>query len=142
MKKMTDAALTAPFIERAYKDTYELLVAVRDYISGPMQEDVKNLENDDHLQLTYTLSRLTRQLTDVMAWLMLQKAVAAGELSQEEAAAEPAAALESLKDIQDEMDNAALSRLPLAVRGMIDRTRRITALVGQLNVGQLNDGPE
>tara|TARA_R110000787_G_scaffold20785_1_gene61723 strand:+ start:957 stop:1361 length:405 start_codon:yes stop_codon:yes gene_type:complete len=130
---MTDAALTAPFIERAYQDTYDLLVVVRDYISGPMQEDVEGLENDDHLHLTYTLSRITRQLTDVMAWLMLQKAVAAGELSREEAATEPAAALASLKDVQDEMDSAALSRLPLAARSMIDRTRRITALVGQLD---------
>ena len=137
MTIMTDAAPTSPFIERAYQDTYDLLVAVRDYISGPMQEDAKGLENDDRLQLTYALSRITRQLTDVMAWLMLQKAVAAGELSQEAVASEPAAALESLKDIQEEMDNAALSRLPLAARGMIDRTRRITALVGQLdgNVG-------
>jgi len=130
---MTETVAVNPFVERAYQDTYDLLVAVRDYISGPMQEEAEALQKDENLQLTYALSRITRQLTDVMAWLMLQKAVGAGELSPEEADAQPAASLESLNDSRDDMDNAALGRLPLAARGLIDRARRITVLVEQLS---------
>ena len=130
---MTEAGAENPFVERAYQDTYDLLVAVRDYISGPMREEAGALQKDENLQLTYALSRVTRQLTDVMAWLMLQKAVAAGEMSPEEADAQPAANLEALDDSGDGIDNAAVGRLPLAARGLIDRARRITALVEQLS---------
>jgi regulator of CtrA degradation len=130
---MTETAAANPFVERAYQDTYDLLVAVRDYISGSMREEAEALQKDDNLQLTYALSQITRQLTDVMAWLMLQKAVGAGELSPEDADVEPAASLESLNESRDDMDNAALGRLPLTARGLIDRARRITALVEQLS---------
>ena len=132
---MTETGSANPFVERAYRDTYDLLVAVRDYISGPMPEDAETLEKSDHLQLTHALSKITRQLTDVMAWLMLQKAVAAGELSPQAANAQPAARLASLTDLAELIDNAALGRLPIAARGLIDRTRRVTALVAQLDGG-------
>jgi len=76
-----------------------------------------------------------------MAWLMLQKAVAAGELSTEESDAQPAASLAALNDSGDDVNNAALERLPLAARGLIDRARHITALVEQLSSKTSQAGP-
>jgi len=129
---MSETGSADPFIERAYEETYELLIVMRDYLSGSMRDEARELDNGDQLQLTYHLSRVTRQLTDVMAWLMLQKAVAAGELTSREAAGEPSAELDSLEDAGDEIDPEAVARLPLAARGIIDRARRLCALVGQL----------
>lgn len=132
---MPDDISHTAFIQRAYDDTYSLLVAMRDYVSGPSSEDAATLDPNDRLRLTHELSRVTRQLTDVMAWLMVQKAVAAGEISAEDGAAAPAAQLELSAEDEDDDDMEGLGRLPLTARSLIDRSRRITALVRQLDAG-------
>jgi len=59
-----------------------------------MQDEAEILEAADQL-------RLTRDLTESIAWLMLQKAIEAGGLSQEDANAEAAV---NLGDRTDELD--------------------------------------
>ncbi|NKB22455.1 MAG: DUF1465 family protein [Alphaproteobacteria bacterium] len=130
---MSKAVSINPFVEKTYQDTYELLVSIRDYISGPMQGEAEVLEAPDQLRLTQELSRMTRDLTDAMAWLMMQKAIDAGELSQEDADAEPAGKLGENSDEADEPEDAeGLARLPLSVRSLVDRSRRICAMVRQM----------
>jgi len=130
---MSDAAPINPFIEKTYQDTYELLVSIRDYISDSMQDEAGVLDPPDQLRLMRKLSSMTRDLTDAMAWLMLQKAISAGELGQEEANTEPAGNLGEKADDADEVEDAErLARLPLTVRSLIDRSRRTCALVRQL----------
>ena len=120
------------FVQRAYDDTYALLLSMRDYVSGCSSTDARALDPTDRLRLTRELSRITRLLTEVMAWLMVQKAVAAGEISEIEAANAPAARLAFLMEDGDG-DLEGLGRLPLPVRSLIDRARRIAALVRQLD---------
>ncbi|MBT5051502.1 MAG: DUF1465 family protein [Rhodospirillaceae bacterium] len=130
---MADDISHTAFVQRAYDDTYSLLVAMRDYVSGPSSADSAELDPSDRLRLTHELSRVTRQLTDVMAWLMVQKAVEAGEISEEDGADAPAGQLDLLAEDEDDEDMEGLGRLPLTARSLIDRSRRITALVRQLN---------
>lgn len=132
---MADDLSHTAFVQRAYDDTYALLVAMRDYVSGPSSEDSAELDPSDRLRLTHELSRVTRQLTNVMAWLMVQKAVAAGEISTEDGADAPAAQLDLQAEGEDDEDVDGLGRLPLTARSLIDRSRRITALVRQLDSG-------
>ena len=66
------------FVQRAYDDTYALLLAMRDYVSGQSSDDANRLEPTDRVRLSLELSRVTRQITEIMAWLMVQKAIAAG----------------------------------------------------------------
>ena len=126
---MTGSDSHAAFLEKAYRDAYDLLVAVRDYVAGAAGEDGRALDPKPRLQLTWELSRITRRLTDVMAWLMIRKAVAAGEIGEDEAArrATPPSAFEDGTPVEG--DAAAL---PLAARGLIDRLRRLDADVRQL----------
>ena len=129
---MADNLSHTAFVQRAYDDTYALLVSMRDYVSGPSSTDSQVLEPTDRLRLTHELSRVTRMLTEVMAWLMVHKAVAAGELSESEAASAPAARLEfTINEENDDLEG--LGRLPLTARSLIDRARRIAALVRQLD---------
>ena len=132
---MNDTNPLDPFVERAYQDTYDLLVALRDYVSDDLSKESEELETGDQLRLTEELSRLTRRLTDVMAWLMIQKAVAAGEMTPEEGKEAPAAQLESLDDGDYDDDPEALGRLPMTARGLIGRAHQITTTVGQLSGG-------
>ena len=124
----------SPFVQRAYDDTYALLIAMRDYVSGQSTEDANQLEPSDRMRLSLELSRVTRQITEIMAWLMVQKAIAAGEITAEEGAQQAAGQL-TLADEDEDHDRDELARLPLAARSLIDRARRIAALVRQLQGG-------
>ena len=119
------------FVQRAYDDTYALLLAMRDYVSGQSSQDVNQLEPDDRMRLSLELSRVTRQITEVMAWLMVQKAITAGEITAEQGAQQAAGQL-TLADDDNDTDVKELGRLPLPARSLIDRARRIAALVRQL----------
>lgn len=130
---MADISHSA-FVQRAYDDTYALLLAMRDYVSGPSSDDANQLEPQDRMRLSLELSRVTRQITEVMAWLMVQKAIAAGEITADEGAEQAAGQL-TLDDEDSETDMEELGRLPLSARSLIDRARRIAALVRQLQSG-------
>lgn len=137
---MADLSHSA-FVQRAYDDTYALLLAMRDYLSGQSSEDSDQLEPNERMRLSLELSRVTRQITEIMAWLMVQKAVAAGEITADEGARQAAGQLTLADDDDTEYDAEnntemeELDKLPLAARGLIDRARRIAALVRQLQDG-------
>lgn len=122
------------FIERAYDEARALLEDARDYMAGPSAADGRALAPADRLRLTLEMSRLTRRLTEAIAWLMLQKGVAAGELTREEAAAAEAARMGE-DDPGPAPDASELVRLPLAARGLMDRARRLYAHVAALRAG-------
>ena len=118
-----------------------MLVSIRDYISGSVQDEAEVLEAPDQLRLTRELSCMTRDLTDVMAWLMLQKAIEVSEFSQEDANAEPAGNLGDKTDEPYEVEDAeGMVRLPITVRSLIDRPRRTCALVRQLATDSRKSG--
>ena len=115
--------LTA-FIEESYQDTLSLMTELRDYLAevndsteaGPPSPD------DTTTKIIREISGMTRYLTEAMAWLLLQKAVAAGEISGQEAR-DRSDGLMSANGGEPVPDGAA--GLPIEVRGYIDRTRRI-----------------
>ena len=106
-----------------------------------MQDEAEALAAPDQLRLTREMPCMTRDLIDVMAWLMLQKAIEVGELSREDANAEPAGNLGGQTDEPDEVKDAeVLVRLPITVRSLIDRSRRTCALVRQLATDSRKSG--
>jgi regulator of CtrA degradation len=126
-----------PFIQRAYDDTYALLIGMRDYVSGQSSDDANSLEPQDRMRLSLELSRVTREITEIMAWLMVQKAIAAGEITAEEGAQQAAGQLTLADENDSDKDREELAKLPLSARSLIDRSRRIAALVRQLQAGSV-----
>ncbi len=82
------AASATPFFSKIYDETFELLVQARDYLAGKESALTVHYEPAERLYLTTLTMRLTAQLTDVMAWLLVQKAVQNNEMTKEEAAKE------------------------------------------------------
>lgn len=76
------------FFDRTYDEALELAEAARDYIAGQAASDKVQLDPDTRLAASCEEMRLTARMTQVIAWLMMQRAVHAGEISREEAAAE------------------------------------------------------
>ena len=137
---MFDNSAHQVFLEKAYREVFGLLVEVRDYVAGPSKEDGAALLPQDRAMLVHELTKITRRLTDAMAWLLLQKAVAAEEFATEEAARYAAGKLSLQAVAEDGADGAVaedgtggdLGMLPLVARGQIDRSRRIFADVKRL----------
>lgn len=75
-------------VSRTYKEARELLVDARDYLVAALAEEELGLAPNQRLALTLESSRLTARLINMMAWLMLQRAAQAGEISMMEAVTE------------------------------------------------------
>ena len=85
--------------------------------------------------------RLTARLTQVMAWLLYQKAVHAGEIDRAEVA-EPDKRLGG-RAVCSEHDEAALAMLPPQLRSLMERSHRLYLRVARLDelAGRDSDPP-
>src|SRR5258708_26787470 len=79
---------SAVYFDRTYRETMVLLVETRDYMRFREPADRRAMPDDHLLVVNCEALRLTSRLTHIMAWLLIQKAVHAGELTAAEAAGE------------------------------------------------------
>jgi regulator of CtrA degradation len=78
--------MAAVFLNGTYQEAMRLLVEARDYLAYREPIDRQDLSPEERLVLNCEAMRLTSRLTQVMAWLLVQKAVHAGEITAAEAA--------------------------------------------------------
>jgi regulator of CtrA degradation len=74
-----------PFFGRTYDETMELLLSARHYVASIQPGEFSQIEPGERLNLNCEALRLTTRLAQVMAWLLAQKAVAAGEITRAQA---------------------------------------------------------
>jgi regulator of CtrA degradation len=126
-----DAAPTA-FFNKTYDETLGLLVEVRDYVAHGQPRDRAALPPVTGARLCCEALRMTARLTQVMAWLLAQKAVHAGELSPTEvvAGSDPLAQIGvcMVGDSEEELD-----ALPTHFRRLLDRSHRLYVRVARLD---------
>lgn len=82
---MTDAPVT--FLDGTYREALALTREARDYVALQERLDREGLAPEVQLIASCESLRLTARLTQVMAWLLVQRAVHAGEIGAEEARA-------------------------------------------------------
>jgi regulator of CtrA degradation len=82
---MSEHTQFAKFINRTFDETMQLLEEARDYSILDWKEEVRGLPNDKSMRVTSERMRLTARLSEIMAWVMVQKAVADGEMTAEQA---------------------------------------------------------
>ena len=128
------------FLDRLYSESFALLVEARNYFAYRESEDVKGLAQDARLLVSQETMRITCRLTQVMAWLFCQKAVANGERPAEWA-------------LQPEFELGGTSvclnerwlndeRLPGAICDLQTRSLRLYQRVGRLDRLQRADLPD
>ena len=76
--------LTA-FFDRTYEEAMALLVEARDYIAANRRLALERDAVADQLDYSLETMRLTARLTEIMAWILTQKAVHAGDISRADA---------------------------------------------------------
>ena len=119
------------FIEGSYQDTMSLMTELRDYLAEIQAESPEDYAKDAEKSVSpeiravviREISAVTRDLTEAMAWLLLQKAAAAGEITPQEAETRSDGLLG--EDSALAAPAADVSALPIEIRGYIDRNRRI-----------------
>ena len=84
-EKKSEGAGQAPvYFHGAYDEAFDLLVEARDYVENDVAAFKYAKNPPDPVTMTQETLRLTSRLTQVMAWLMAQRAVHEGEIGADE----------------------------------------------------------
>lgn len=130
-KRLGIVFAASAFFDKTYRDALTLLREARDYLAYCHARDVRALEPFDRLRFSLESTRLTARLTDIMAWLLVQRAVAAGELTTSEAANTEHRLLRRrvcLVDLTHE-DEA----LPRGLLSLLERSHRLYLRIARLD---------
>ena len=118
------------FFRGTFDETMDLLIEARNYMRHCERRERKRLGNMGGLRLNCEAMRVTSRLTQVMAWLMVQKAVYAGELTPEQALAEERRL--TYGDVCMDRSAEEDTSLPSGFRSLMDRSWQLFARVERL----------
>jgi len=123
---------TPTFFNGTYDETMALLVEARNYIAyHDAMEHRQQLPPHVRLQISYESMRVTSRLTQVMAWLLAQKAVHAGEITREEAAGDEWCL--SGGEICTDPSGPDNTHLPSGLRSLLERSHNLYMRVSRLD---------
>lgn len=106
------------------------MVESRDYLTAVKQTGQRSASFNLRLAFSRESMRLTARLIQVMAWLLAQKAVQAGEISLSTAADVYGLSGRDVCLAHDESANAAL---PATLRNLLERSYRLYVRVSRLD---------
>ena len=119
------------FFGKTYGEAMSLLLEARDYLTYGEPVDRARLSQFDQLRLCCETMRLTTRLTEIMAWLLAQRAIHAGELTQAEALGHHRA-LGDVSICIEELD-AAETVMPRGLVSLLERSRALYIRVARLD---------
>ena len=114
-----------------FKEGMALVEASAAYLDGPGRVHAKSLPRLDALAYASESMRLTTRLMQLASWLLLQRAVNEGEMTQSQAAAEKNRVKLSRQDLAT--DRETFSRLPEPMRDLSLQSLRLQARVMHLD---------
>lgn len=119
------------FFGRTYDEAMMLIGEARAFIAGTDAGRDPRMGLGDRLHYSCETMRLTTRLTQVMAWLLIQRAVHEGEISPVDAAADEhrLAGHEVCMDARGEENH----NLPSALRDLLNRSLRLFERVSRLD---------
>ena len=115
---------------RTYDEALDLIVETRNYMTHVEPRIYRRRNGAPDLRFSCEALRVTSRLTQVMAWLMLQRAVQGGEISPEEACEES----NRLSGREVCLETAAVGdmSLPSGLRSLLDRSYHLYQRVSRL----------
>jgi regulator of CtrA degradation len=125
------AAAQTRFFSRVFDETMSLLTATRDYFTYAYPAAERSLAPAERMRLSCESMRITARLSQVMAWLLAQRAAFAGEISREEAAS--ARFSLGAPDVCLLDTDATLKGLPERLRDLLGRSRELYIRVARLD---------
>ena len=119
------------FFNRTFDETMALLIEARNYIAYNEAADQRGLSPQARLQVSYESLRVTSRLTQVMAWLLAQKAVHAGELTPRQVATDEYALSGGV--VCTDPSGPENEELPSGLRNLLERSHKLYMRVARLD---------
>lgn len=130
--------MSEAFFHRAYDETMDLMIEARNYMAYVEWRERERANPSTGLRMSCEAMRVTSRLTQVMAWLMIRRAVEAGELDEDQGLSEEHR-LSGMEVCRDET-HVANEALPGGLRSLMDRSYRLYMRVVRLEEQMLR-GP-
>ncbi|MBM3520182.1 MAG: DUF1465 family protein [Alphaproteobacteria bacterium] len=118
--------------EKVFKEGMGLVEETANYLDGPGRRDARLLDRNGAVAYATESMRLTTRLMQLASWLLLQRAIGAGEMSGEEARKEKHRI--SLSDIGRGHELAGASQLPEALLELVERSIKLHARIQKLDL--------
>lgn len=109
------------FINARLEGAQELLHATHDYIKWQAPLDVKKMDTKQTFKVSCEAMRVTIRITQIIAWLMLHKAVLAGELSRKEVLSDECRVLRGKHCLESEAETD--EEIPPRLRELLKESR-------------------
>lgn len=128
---LNSASVKTAFFGRTYDEAMGLLIEARNYVAVNELRTLPILTPSDRLMLCCETMRLTTRLTHIMAWLLAQRAVHAGEITLADSALEPYAlgGAKTCLTVIEEVDRLGDQWL----NTLLDRSHRLYVRVSRLD---------
>ena len=129
MSSAESAPITVDFLSRftaseqfdkVFREGMSLVEETADYLDGPGRQDARLLDRHGAVAYATESMRLTTRLMQLASWLLLQRAVGAGEMNQDEVRREKHRI--SLADIGRGAALAGADQLPAALLDIVERS--------------------
>lgn len=118
--------------ERVFKEGMGLVEETANYLDGEGRADSKLLDRTGAIAYATESMRLTTRLMQLASWLLLQRAIAAGELGIDEARKEKHRI--SLSDIGRGNDIPGGEQLPAGLKELVERSLRLHERIKTLDL--------
>jgi regulator of CtrA degradation len=118
--------------EKVFKEGMGLVEETANYLDGPGRVDARALDRHGAIAYATESMRLTTRLMQLASWLLLQRAIGAGEMSHDEARREKHRI--SLTDIGRGHALAGEEQLPDALKALVERSLHLHMRVQKLDV--------
>lgn len=130
------AALTPKLVDSLYVEAMVLADEARSYFDHQARDARLQLDPVDRVGFSCESLKVTTRLMHVIAWLLTQRAVAAGELTRAQAG-------ESERRLGEApaTDEALLPRLPETAADLIRATEELYQRVARLDEGSFGEAP-
>lgn len=131
---MNEATPSVTFFHSTYEEALALTHEARDYLGSSEWRERNHGTATESLVASCESLRLTARLTQVMAWLLVQRAVHAGELSRDQAKSRRYRL--AGRRVCSDNHAAADGQLEPRLRDLLDRSHRLYLRVQRLDAMQ------
>ena len=131
-----DSFVTSDAFRALFREGMGLVEATASYLDGPGREESKGLARMSALSYASESMRLTTRLMQLASWLLLQRAVAEGELTSDQARIQKDKVKLSHQSTSSSQD--AIEALPGQLRDLISQSLRLQERI--MHLDQLMEG--
>ena len=125
------ALQTVTYFDSTFEEALALTREARDYLSYQEKADLSELSPVGRMAASCESMRMTARMTQVVAWLLVQKAVHAGDLTREEAT-QPKYRLAG-QEICDNVEPLAVEPLPDRLAALLARSHQMYRRIARLD---------